>query len=90
MRVIRNPYVEEWDRRSAEIQPFPQQLVASARAGVMYFAREEGTDPGRTCMPAGQGIGGIGEILPAKAIVERVLAEAADTISRLEALRRGA
>jgi len=90
MRVIRNPYVEEWDRRSAEIQPFPQQLIASARSGVMSFAREEGTDPGRTCMPAGQGIGGIGEILPAKAIVERVLAEAADTISRLEALRRGA
>jgi enoyl-[acyl-carrier protein] reductase II len=90
MRVIRNPYVEEWDRRSAEIQPFPQQLVASARAGVMSFAREEGTEPGRTCMPAGQGIGGIGEILPARAIVERVLAEAADTISRLEALRRGA
>jgi len=90
MRVIRNPYVEEWDRRSAEIQPFPRQLIASAKAGVMFFMRDEATDPERTCMPAGQGIGGIGEILPAKAIVERVLAEAADTISRLEALRRGA
>jgi enoyl-[acyl-carrier protein] reductase II len=90
MRVIRNPYVEEWDRRSAEIQPFPQQLVASGKAGVMFFTRDATTDPVRTCMPAGQGIGGIGEILPAKAIVERVLAEAADTIARLEGLRRGA
>jgi len=76
MRVIRNPYVEEWDRRGAEIKPFPQQLVASGKAG--------------TCLPAGQGIGGIDEILPARVIVERVLAEAADTISRLDALRRGA
>jgi NAD(P)H-dependent flavin oxidoreductase YrpB (nitropropane dioxygenase family) len=90
MRVIRNRYVEEWDRRSAEIQPFPRQLIASAKAGVMFFMRDEATDPERTCMPAGQGIGGIGEILPAKVIVERVLAEAADTISRLETLRRGA
>ncbi len=90
MRVIRNAYVEEWDRRGSEIQPFPQQLVASGKAGVMFFTRDETTDLERTCLPAGQGIGGIGEILPAKAIVERVLAEAADTIARLEALRRGA
>jgi enoyl-[acyl-carrier protein] reductase II len=90
MRVIRNPYAEEWERRSAEILPFPGQLVASARAGVMSFAHDEATDPARTCMPAGQGIGGIGEILPARQIVERVLAEAADTIARLEALRAGA
>jgi len=90
MRVIRNPYVEEWERRSAEIQPFPQQLVASGKAGVMFFMRDEATDPARTCLPAGQGIGGIREILPARVIVERVLAEAADTIARLDALRRGA
>jgi enoyl-[acyl-carrier protein] reductase II len=90
MRVIRNAYVEDWERRGAEIQPFPRQLVASAQAGVMAYARDEGTDPARTCMPAGQGIGGIAEILPAKAIVERLLAEAADTIGRLDALRRGA
>ena len=90
MRVIRNPYVEEWERRSAEIKPFPQQLVASGKAGVMFYARDEATDLARTCLPAGQGIGGIDEILPARVIVERVLAEAADTISRLDALRRGA
>jgi enoyl-[acyl-carrier protein] reductase II len=90
MRVIRNAYVEEWERRGSEIQPFPQQLIASGKAGVMSYMRDEGTDPARTCLPAGQGIGGIHEILPARAIVERVLAEAADTIARLESLRRGA
>jgi len=90
MRVIRNPYVEDWERRTHEILPFPQQMIASGRAGVMYFMREDGVDPARTCMPAGQGIGGIHEILPARTIVERVLAEAADTIARLDGLRRGA
>ena len=90
MRVIRNPYVEEWERRSDEIQPFPQQLIASGKAGVMYFMRDEAIDLARTCLPAGQGIGGIHEILPARVIVERVLREAADTIARLDALRRGA
>ena len=90
MRVIRNGYVDEWERRTSEILPFPQQMIASGRAGVMYFMREDGVDPARTCLPAGQGIGGIHEILPARAIVERVLAEAADTIARLGTLRRDA
>jgi enoyl-[acyl-carrier protein] reductase II len=88
MRVIRNAYVEDWERRAGEIQPFPRQLVASGQAGVMFFTRDDATDPARTCMPAGQGVGGIAEILPARAIVARVLAEAADTIARLERLRR--
>jgi enoyl-[acyl-carrier protein] reductase II len=87
MRVIRNPYVEDWERRGDAIKPFPQQMVASGQAGVMFFTRDETTDPSRTCMPAGQGVGGIGEILPARVIVERVVAEAADTIARLTALR---
>jgi enoyl-[acyl-carrier protein] reductase II len=90
MRVIRNAYVEDWERRTGEIQPFPQQLIASGRAGVMSYMREDGSDPARTCLPAGQGIGGIHEILPARMIVERVLSEAADTIARLDCLRRGA
>jgi enoyl-[acyl-carrier protein] reductase II len=87
MRVIANPYVEDWERRSEDIQPFPNQLVASARAGVMSFATDEDTDPTRTCMPSGQGIGGIGDVLPAAEIVRRVLAEAEETIGRLGALR---
>ena len=65
-------------------------MFASGEAGVMYYMREGGTDPARTCMPAGQGIGGIHEILPAREIVARVVAEAADTIARLDSLRRNA
>jgi enoyl-[acyl-carrier protein] reductase II len=86
MRVITNPYVEEQERRPGEIKPFPEQLIQSAVAGVMNYAVDEGTDPERTCMPAGQGIGGIRDILPAAEIVRRVMAEAEETIRRLGAL----
>jgi enoyl-[acyl-carrier protein] reductase II len=86
MRVITNPYVEERERHPEQIKSFPDQLIESAMAGVMSYAADEGTDPGRTCMPAGQGIGGISEILPAAEIVRRVAAEAEATIQRLAAL----
>jgi NAD(P)H-dependent flavin oxidoreductase YrpB (nitropropane dioxygenase family) len=37
----------------------------------------------RTCMPSGQGVGGIEEILPAAEVVRRVVEEAQQTIDRL-------
>jgi len=76
MRVIANAYVEGWERRSGEIQKFPAQMIHSARAGVLNFADDTTIDPERTCMPAGQGIGAIEDIVPARVIVERVLSEA--------------
>jgi enoyl-[acyl-carrier protein] reductase II len=83
MRVILNPYVEERERDPDSILPFPQQLTASARAGVISYAGGEDVDVERTCLPSGQGIGAINEILPAGEIVRRVVAEAEETIGRL-------
>jgi len=76
MRVITNPYIDSWERRSSEIQPFPLQMIHSARTGVINFVDDAAIDPERTCMPAGQGIGAIDDIVPARVIVERVVAEA--------------
>jgi enoyl-[acyl-carrier protein] reductase II len=87
MRVIRNDYVTEWAQREHEILPFPQQLTASARAGVMNLADDAG-DPERACMPAGQGVGGIHEVLSSREIIERMLAEARETLARLGNLAR--
>jgi enoyl-[acyl-carrier protein] reductase II len=87
MRVITNPYVEEQERNPEGIKKFPEQIVRSAMAGVMNYVEDEATDPTRTCMPAGQGIGGINEILPAGEIVRRVMSQAEDTIRRLDGLR---
>jgi len=83
MRVISNPYVEERERDPDSILPFPDQLLASGRAGIFGYAAGESVDVERTCMPSGQGIGGIHEILPAAEIVRRVVAEAEETIARL-------
>jgi enoyl-[acyl-carrier protein] reductase II len=86
MRVLANAYVETWERRAAEIRPFPEQMVRAARDGVMGFVDDATTDPDRSCMPAGQGAGGVSEILPAGEIVRRVVAEAEAVLHRLGAL----
>ena len=86
MRVITNPYAEEHERNPEKIKRFPEQLISSAMAGVMNYVDDAQTDPERTCMPAGQGIGGIGDVLPAGEIVRRVMAEAEQVIGRLRSL----
>jgi enoyl-[acyl-carrier protein] reductase II len=90
MRVIRNPYVEDWDRRPQDLKKFPDQMILSAQEGLLGFAFEEHTDPERTCMPAGQGVGGIHEVLPVAEIIRRTMQEAEETIARLSALRETA
>ena len=87
MRVVRNPYVDDWERRPQDIAPFPQQAAVSSQAGVMgtLAGVTDEADPARMCMPAGQGTGAIHEILPAGEIVRRVVAEAEATIGRLAA-----
>jgi enoyl-[acyl-carrier protein] reductase II len=86
MRVITNPYVEEQERHPEAIKRFPEQLMRSAVGGVMNYVDDASTDPERTCMPAGQGIGGIGELLPAGEVVRRVIREARQTLDGLERL----
>jgi enoyl-[acyl-carrier protein] reductase II len=88
MRVLRNDWVEEWRRRTGQIRPFPAQMVEAARAGVMNFIDDAGTDPDRTCMPAGQGAGAVHDVLPAGEIVRRVVAEAEQVLGRLGTLTR--
>jgi enoyl-[acyl-carrier protein] reductase II len=90
MRVITNPYVEEQERRPQDFKRFPEQLIHSAMAGVMNYVDDAATDPARTCMPAGQGIGGIRDIAPAGEIVARVLREADAVVAGLDGLRNGA
>ena len=86
MRVIANPYVEEQERHADAIKRFPEQLIRSAMAGVMNYVDDSATDPQKTCMPAGQGIGGITDILPAGEIVARLVRDARAVVGRLGAL----
>jgi enoyl-[acyl-carrier protein] reductase II len=86
MRFITNPYAEDQERHPERILKFPQQIVDSEISGVLNYIEDEGFDLERTCMPAGQGMGGIQEVLPAGEIVRRVMDEAQATIRQLGTL----
>jgi enoyl-[acyl-carrier protein] reductase II len=89
MRVKKNPYVEDWETRPQDIQPFPMQAGISHRAGVMggIGGQIEGLDPDRSCFAMGQSAGGVHDVLPAGEIVARIMAEAEASIDRVSALR---
>jgi enoyl-[acyl-carrier protein] reductase II len=89
MRVIRNAWVEDWEKRPQEIQPFPLQSLAAARAGAfdLIGARlREDIDPDRACMPCGQGAGGIHDIRSCKEIIDGVMREAREKIEEMSRL----
>jgi enoyl-[acyl-carrier protein] reductase II len=89
MRVKKNPYVEDWETRPAEIQPFPQQAMLSTREGVMggIGGQIEGLDIDRSCFAMGQSAGGVRDVLPAAEIVARIMAEAEAAIDRVSAIK---
>jgi enoyl-[acyl-carrier protein] reductase II len=89
MRVRKNPYVDDWERRPEDIQPFPQQAIHSSRAGVMggIGGQIEGLDPDRSCFAMGQSAGGVREVLPAAEIVRRTVAQAEAALERASAFR---
>jgi enoyl-[acyl-carrier protein] reductase II len=86
LRTLRNPYVDDWERRPDEIQPFPAQAMHSAREDVLggIGGKVENLDPQKDCLPMGQGAGGIGDVLPAAEIIQNMLAEAQQTIGGLQ------
>jgi enoyl-[acyl-carrier protein] reductase II len=92
MRVRKNSYVDDWESRPGDIQPFPMQAGISSRAGVMggIGGQIEGLDPDRSCFAMGQSAGGVREVLPVAQIVANMLAEADAAITRLQRLRSGA
>lgn len=89
MRVMKNPYVEDWESRPQDIQPFPQQAMLSGQAGVMggIGGQIEGLDPDRSCFAMGQSAGGVHEILPAGEIVDRIVTEAEAAMDRMARFR---
>ena len=89
MRVRKNAWVEDWESRASEIQPFPQQAMVSIQAGALggIGGQIEGLDPNRSCFAMGQSAGGVREVLPAGEIVARIMNEAEAAIGRVAGLR---
>lgn len=77
LRAIANETTEYFDRHPEALKPFPLQVMESVQANRMGpIAGLLDVDPKTQCLAAGQGGGGIDEILSAAEIVDRTLAEA--------------
>ncbi|MDX1580944.1 MAG: nitronate monooxygenase [Alphaproteobacteria bacterium] len=91
MRVVKNEYVMGWEERPEDIRPFGEQGKISAQEGVMkgLIGDLSSFDPSRDATAAGQGVGGIFDVLPAGDIVKNTVAEAEAAIERLKAIKSG-
>jgi enoyl-[acyl-carrier protein] reductase II len=86
MRVVRNEYTARYDAHPEELERFPDQLGKAYREGALHLGADteaEGVDPSRECYPAGQGMGGIGDVVPAGELVRRLVTEAEAALGRL-------
>jgi enoyl-[acyl-carrier protein] reductase II len=89
-RVVRNDWTNHYEMHLDELQKFPEQAIASTRAGVNHLGAPDGTDVDvqREFMPCGQGVGAIHELTPAGDIVRSMVAEAERTLDRIVSARR--
>ena len=86
MRVVRNTYTDYFDAHPEELKKFPEQLSVSYGSGTMHLGGDsftDGVDVDKECYPAGQGVGGITELVPAGELVGRFVAEAEAVLDRL-------
>jgi len=80
-RAIRNEFTREWEKRAGEILPFPLQAQRVGFPAAMR-AREEG-DVEHGHAACGQSAGLIREILTAREVIDRVVADAGAVLQSL-------
>jgi enoyl-[acyl-carrier protein] reductase II len=83
-RVVRNDWTRYYEEHPEELQPFPAQVIAAAKAGANHLGAPDGTasDPAREFFPCGQGVGAIDELVPAGDLVRRIVEEAEHALAR--------
>ena len=90
LRAVRNAYTQHFEEHPDELQPFPDQIGRSLGDGAMHLGASPhtgGIDHDRECYAAGQGIGGIDDVVPAGELVHRFVEEAERELDRLGSLR---
>ena len=89
-RVLRNDYTQYWEQHPDKIQPFPKQFIQTMNDGANHMGQgldDERVDPAKEFYPAGQGVGGIHELVPAAELVGRFVSEAEAVLDRVAGLR---
>jgi enoyl-[acyl-carrier protein] reductase II len=89
MRVKDNAWVQDWESRPSDIKPFPHQAMISMQAGAMggIGGQTEGLEADKSCFAMGQSAGGVRDILSCKEIIDSIMAEAHEAISRVARLQ---
>ncbi len=89
MRVKDNAWVQDWESRPSDIKPFPHQAMISMQAGAMggIGGQTEGLEADKSCFAMGQSAGGVHDILSCKEIIESIMAEAHEAITRVARLQ---
>ena len=88
MRVLRNDYTNHFVEHPDEIEPFPTQLIHAMGANAWHLGGDEGTegiDQAKEGFPAGQGVGGIDDLVPSGELVARFVAEADAAMAKMAA-----
>jgi enoyl-[acyl-carrier protein] reductase II len=90
MRVFKNEWVSDWEKRPQDIKPFPQQAMLSSQAGVMggIGGQMEGLSRERSAFAMGQGAGAITDVKSSAEIIREMMDEAEAVIARMSALAR--
>ena len=94
MRCRTNDYINDWESRPQDIQPFPHQAIHSTRTGVIGgiggITDEAKLSMDKSCFAMGQSAGGVREVKPEAAIVADIMRDAEASISRIAGLRANA
>ena len=88
-RVIRTEWTNYWEKNADKLQGFPGQVVESMKAGIQQLGAGPDVvlDTDRAFMAAGQAVGAIDEILPARTVVDNIMRETRETLERLAAFK---
>ena len=91
MRCRTNDYIQDWESRPQDIQPFPYQAIHSAQTGVIGgiggITDEAKLNPDTSCFAMGQSAGGVREVKPVSEIVADIMRDAEAAIDRIAGLR---
>jgi enoyl-[acyl-carrier protein] reductase II len=89
MRVFKNDYVADWERRPQDIKPFPMQAMISIQNNAMggIGGQTEGLVREKSAFAMGQGAGAVHDVLPCAEIIKRMVGGAEEIIGRMGRLR---
>ena len=81
-RCIKNDRIEKYENDPSLIQKFPMQFMKTMQDNVFgtIGGKIQNINVNEDCMPSGQGIGGISDILPAKQIVDDMVHQASNIL----------